>query len=75
MTFVESSHCTGGQCVEVAYVKSSHCADNNCVEVGRDGGEYRLRDSKNPGGPHLVFTPAAMTAFLDAVKAGEFDQL
>lgn len=75
MTFVKSSYCTTNGCVEMAYVKSSHSGPDGCVEVGRDGGEYRLRDSKNPDGPHLTFTPAAMTAFLAGVKAGNFDQL
>lgn len=75
MEYVKSSHSGPSGCVEMAFVTSSHCTQGDCVEVGRDGGEYRLRDSKNPDGPHLTFTPAAMTAFLAGVKAGTFDQL
>jgi hypothetical protein len=31
-----------------------------------------VRDSKDPEGPQLTFTPAAWTAFLTAVKEAEF---
>ena len=46
---------------------------NNCVEVTRsDNGNYAVRDSKNPKGPVLVFTPAEWEAFTKGVEAGEF---
>jgi hypothetical protein len=32
-----------------------------------------VRDSKNPGGPQLVFTPAEWEAFTAGVRDGEFD--
>jgi hypothetical protein len=32
-----------------------------------------IRDSKDRRGPELEFSSAAWTAFLDAVKSGEFD--
>lgn len=33
-----------------------------------------VRDSKDPDGPTLFFTPAEWDAFLDGVKADEFDR-
>lgn len=34
-----------------------------------------IRDSKNPAGPVLMYTPAELSAFLDGAKKGEFDDL
>lgn len=47
---------------------------NACVEVAdlADGGRL-VRDSKNPAGPRLAFTPGEWTAFVKGVRAGEFD--
>jgi len=51
----------------------SGAANANCVEVGFVTAEVMLRDSKDPGGPVLHFTPDEWKAFLAGVKAGEFD--
>ncbi|WP_184721163.1 DUF397 domain-containing protein [Streptosporangium saharense] len=51
----------GGDCVEVAGLKGVGHADLVAV-----------RDSKDPEGPKLFFTPAEWDAFLDGVKAGQF---
>jgi hypothetical protein len=57
--WIRSTRCTnGGQCVEVAQLP--------------DGGVL-LRDSKNPTGPVLTFTPAEWDAFTAGAKDGEFD--
>jgi len=32
-----------------------------------------MRDSKDPDGPKLVFTPAEWAAFVAGVRDGEFD--
>lgn len=47
---------------------------DNCVEVASlvNGGRA-VRDSKNPQGPQLTFTPGEWDAFRRGVKAGEFD--
>jgi hypothetical protein len=47
---------------------------NECVEVAElaDGGRA-VRDSKNPSGPALRFTPAEWAAFTAGVRDGEFD--
>jgi len=55
--------------------KSSFCsgADSTCVEVAEfDMGWVAVRDSKDPSGPALVFTPEEWEAFRKGVRAGEF---
>lgn len=44
------------------------------VEVGRMGEQFLLRDSKDPDGPVLVFTPHEWDCFVAGAKDGEFDQ-
>ncbi|MGH4017535.1 MAG: DUF397 domain-containing protein [Gammaproteobacteria bacterium] len=45
-----------------------------CVEVARlADGARAVRDSKDPTGPALRFTPAEWTAFTAGVRDGEFD--
>lgn len=54
--------------------KSSRSASNGgqCVEVAQNPpASVAVRDSTDPHGAHLVFTPAAWAAFVDAVKAGD----
>lgn len=54
--------------------KSSRCETSACVEVLvlPDGG-VAVRDSKDPNGPVLSFTPEEWSAFTAGVRAGEFD--
>lgn len=56
------------------WVKSSLCSAEGCVEVEHRGGVVAVRDSKNPGGPALEFTPAEWDAFLGGARLGEFDR-
>lgn len=55
--------------------KSSYSSDDgNCVEVTKLGdGSRVVRDSKNPTGAVLIFTPAEWAAFTAGMKDGEFD--
>jgi hypothetical protein len=47
----------------------------NCVEVASNLPRIiAVRDSKDPGGPALVFTPAEWRAFTDGLKAGQLTQ-
>ncbi len=57
------------------WYKSTRSNDGgNCVEVADNlPGVVALRDSKNPTGPALFFTPAEWAAFTGGVKDGEFD--
>ena len=55
--------------------KSSYSNANggNCVEVADNyPGIIPVRDSKDPQGPALTFTPTAWTAFITAIHDGEF---
>lgn len=60
----------------IEWAKSSFSyANGNCVEVaGLSTQMIRIRDSKNPEGPVLLFTPAEWDAFLGGVRNGEFDR-
>lgn len=49
--------------------------EGNCVELARLDHGIGVRDSKNPDGPHLAFNRSEMRAFIEGVKAGEFDDL
>jgi uncharacterized protein DUF397 len=57
--------------------KSSYSNPNgNCVEVAElPGGAIAVRDSRDPGGPALVYGPAEITAFIKGVQDGRFDYL
>ena len=56
----KSSRSQGGkECVEAAFL---------------DSGLVGLRDSKNPTGPALVFTPREWDAFTTGIQSGQFDQ-
>ena len=61
MSWIKSSYSgsNGGQCVEWAPTQ---------VTVS---GAAPVRDSKDPSGPALAFTPAAWSAFVAAVRTGE----
>jgi len=59
----------------VAWRKSSYSSSNggDCIEVGEGLPNLTpVRDSKNPHGPALLFTPTAWSAFITDVKAGRF---
>ncbi|SDT11504.1 protein of unknown function [Streptomyces sp. TLI_053] len=55
--FKSSYSSNGGECVEIA---------SNIPDV------VPVRDSKDPEGPALVFSASEFTAFVDAVRNGEF---
>jgi hypothetical protein len=47
-----------------------------CVEFGGlPGGAIAIRNSRDPGGPALIYPRAEVAAFLAGVKSGEFDSL
>lgn len=52
--------------------RSSRCTGGNCIEVAKVGGQYLIRDSKNPDMAPHSFTEAEWVAFVDGVKSGEF---
>ncbi|MFD7131170.1 DUF397 domain-containing protein [Streptomyces sp. NPDC059894] len=63
--------------LDVRWIKSSHSnAEGNCVELAvLEGGGVAVRNSRDPEGPALVYTPAEVAAFVAGAKGGEFDHL
>ena len=59
---------------ESEFKKSSHCVypPGGCVEAAVKDGFVAVRDAKNPG-VTLVFNKIEWQAFVEGVKAGEFD--
>ncbi|MDG4823958.1 DUF397 domain-containing protein [Asanoa sp. WMMD1127] len=62
---------------DLTWVKSRYSgAQGNCVELARlTDGTVALRNSRDPGGAALLFTPAEITAMFAGVRDGEFDHL
>ena len=58
------SNGSGGSCVEIAEL----------VGLEREH-QIAVRDSKDPHGPVLAFTPREWQAFTAGIKAGEFEFL
>ncbi|WP_280471514.1 DUF397 domain-containing protein [Nocardia cyriacigeorgica] len=55
------------------WFKSSHSSGSQeCVEVAHVDAGVGVRDSKDPTGPTLVFTPAAWEGFTCTVRRGEY---
>ncbi|WP_329405840.1 DUF397 domain-containing protein [Nocardia vinacea] len=61
---------------KVNWFKSSHSSgQTECVEVAwLAAGSVGVRDSKNPTGPALTFTPGEWDAFTAGVTDGEFNR-
>jgi Domain of unknown function (DUF397) len=51
-------------------------SQGTCVELARlDEGQFAMRNSRNPEGPALIYTQAEISALIEGVKNGEFDDL
>jgi hypothetical protein len=58
------------------WIKASASGNTGeCVELRRNGEAREVRDSKNPDGAVLGFTPAALQAWIEGAKHGEYDHL
>jgi hypothetical protein len=62
---------------DVTWHKSRHSnSQGTCVELaGLPGGDIAVRNSRDPHGPALIYTPAEIDAFIRGAKDGEFDDL
>lgn len=56
-----------------AWRKSTRSGTNGCVEVAFVDSNVAVRDSKDRGGPVLVFTTHEWDAFIGGVRTGEFE--
>lgn len=54
---------------------SSYCTGGNCVTMTSLGADVVIGDSKSPEGPVLRYSREEFAAFVNGVKAGEFDDL
>jgi hypothetical protein len=60
----------------LAWLKARSSSHNGqCVEVAAAIGKIAIRDSKDPDGPILVYTPTEFKVFLNGARNGEFDRL
>jgi hypothetical protein len=61
----------------VRWRKSLHSnPSGNCVELAPvPGVGIAVRNSRDPDGPVLLYTPDEISAFLQGAKAGQFDDL
>ena len=58
------------------WIRSSVSEDQSeYVELRRTDDGVDIRDSKDPDGPILHYTPAEFAAWIDGAKKGEFDHL
>jgi hypothetical protein len=64
-------------CTELERVKVAEAVARGINVAGLEKEPYLIlvTDSKNPGGPPLVFTGHEVAAFILGVKGGEFDHL
>lgn len=53
---------------------STRSQDTNCVEVAYSGGAVLIRDTKDRAAAMVSVAPEDWRAFVDGIKAGEFDR-
>jgi hypothetical protein len=58
---------------KIMWRKSTASAGGDCVEVAFTDTSVLVRDSKDPRGPMLAFSPSEWRAFLTGARDGEFD--
>jgi hypothetical protein len=67
-----------GEVANVTWRKSRRSnPSGNCVELATlpDGQGIAMRNSRDPHGPALLFTPSEIEAFVLGARDGDFDDL
>ena len=59
---------TGHDLSRAAWRKSTRSGSGNCIQAAPVHGVIAVRDSADPAGPALAFSPRAWTAFTTALK-------
>ena len=62
-----------GACVEIGIWRKSRRNSGECVEASAEPTMRLARDSKNPDGSVLAFSPAQWRTFTEIVKSGRLD--
>jgi hypothetical protein len=62
-----------GSCVEVAPLPGAVAGSAVTDATGEAGARIGVRDSKDRGGPALVFSARQWRSFAAGIKAGQFD--
>jgi hypothetical protein len=57
----------------ISWRKASACHQGSCIEVAQINGSIAIRESKDPDGLILLYSPEEWRTFLSGAKAGEFD--
>jgi hypothetical protein len=58
---------------QIVWRKSSASTTSDCVEVAVGQYAVRVRNSRDPSGPALIFSASEWIAFLVGARNGEFD--
>ena len=61
------------QTASLDWRKASFCQTGECVEIAAHDGAVIMRNSSQPDGGYLYFTPEDFGSFLERAKAGEFN--
>lgn len=61
-----------GNSDHLTWRRSNRCGTATCVEVAGTTDSIFVRDSKDPDGAHLEFTPEAWGRFITAIKFGQY---
>lgn len=76
MTYIHNTPSVTAQLADAPWRTSTRSQTSNCVEVAplRDSpAAVALRDSKDQGGPVLLFDRSDWLGFLAGTKSGQFD--
>ncbi|MEU6075577.1 DUF397 domain-containing protein [Micromonospora sp. NPDC047074] len=76
MNEIRNTPSVRAQLTDAPWRKSTRSQTSNCVEVaplGTGPAAVALRDSKDQGGPVLLFNRAGWLGFIAGAKDGQFD--